>query len=49
MYKYTYDRYAFFIKADMQAIQTHNANDAIHSQWGVYDIVEEDGTLSPKN
>jgi len=48
-YKYTYDRYAFFIKADMQAIQTHNANDAIHSQWGVYDIVEEDGTLSPKN
>ena len=48
-YKYTYDGYAFFIKADMQAIQTHNANDAIHSQWGVYDITEKDGTLSPKN
>lgn len=48
-YKYTYSGYAFFIKADVQAIQTHNANDAIHSQWGVYDIVEKDGTLSPKN
>lgn len=48
-YKYTYDGYAFFIKADVQAIQTHNANDAIHSQWGVYDIVEDNGTLSPKN
>ena len=48
-YKYDYDGYAFFIKADMQAIQTHNANEAIHSQWGVYDIVEKDGTLSPKN
>ena len=48
-YKYTYDGYTFFVKADAQAIQTHNANDAIHSQWGVYDIVEKDGTLSPKN
>ena len=47
-YQYDYDGYAFFIKADVQAIQTHNANDAIHSQWGVYDIVEEDGTLSLK-
>ncbi len=47
-YKYKYNGYAFYVKADVQAIQTHNANDAIHSQWGVYDIVEEDGTLSPK-
>ena len=48
-YKYKYSGYAFFIKADVQAIQTHNATDAIHSQWGVYDITEKDGTLSPKN
>ncbi len=46
-YKYKYDGYAFMIKADVQAIQTHNANDAIRSQWGVYDVVENDGTLSP--
>ena len=39
-YKYKYDGYAFMIKADVQAIQTHNATDAIRSQWGVYDVVE---------
>lgn len=39
-YEYTYDGYAFMIKADVQAIQTHNATDAIHSQWGVYDVAE---------
>ena len=45
-YTYTYDGYAFIIKADVQAIQTHNANDAIHSQWGVTNVTESDGTLS---
>ena len=44
-YKYQYDGYAFMIKADVQAVQTHNANDAIHSQWGVYDITEDSGKL----
>ena len=47
-YKYTYDESGFSIKADVQALQTHNANDAIHSQWGVYDVVEKNGTLSLK-
>ena len=48
-YKYHYDGYAFIIEADVQAIQTHNANDAIHSQWGVGNVsasftpVEKDG------
>lgn len=46
-YKYDYDGYAFFIKADVQALQTHNATDAIHSQWGIYDVVEKDGVLKP--
>lgn len=45
-YTYTYDGYAFIIKADVQAIQTHNANDAIHSQWGVTNVTESSGTLS---
>lgn len=35
-YVYKYDGYAFFIEADVQAIQTHNAQDAIESQWGPY-------------
>ena len=48
-YEYEYDGYAFFIEADMQAIQTHNAQDAIHSQWGVYDVTEDNGQLSVGN
>ena len=34
-YIYKYDGCAFFIEADVQAIQTHNAEEAIKSQWGV--------------
>ena len=45
-YEYKYDGYAFFVEADVQAIQTHNANDAIHSQWGVYNVEAADGRLS---
>jgi len=46
-YNYKYDGYTFYIEADVQAIQTHNAQDAIHSQWGVYNIrVNSDGSLS---
>ena len=47
-YKYDYDGYAFFIEADVQAIQTHNAQDAIHSQWGVYNVSVNNGTLTVK-
>ena len=50
-YEYTYDGAAFFIEADVQAIQTHNAEDAIHSQWGVYNVTEdaEAQTLTVRN
>ena len=33
-----YDGYYFNIKATVQAIQTHNATDAIQSQWGVFNV-----------
>lgn len=55
-YEYQYDGCVFYIEADVQAIQTHNANDAIRSQWGVDNITvnytgpagneEDSGTLS---
>lgn len=38
IYEYKYDGYAFYIEADVQAIQTHNINDAIKSQWGVSNV-----------
>lgn len=45
-YIYKYDGYGFVIEADVQAVQTHNANDAIRSQWGVSNVKAEDGTLT---
>lgn len=46
-FSYKYDGYTFYIEADVQALQTHNAEDAIHSAWGVYNIkVDSDGDLS---
>lgn len=45
-YIYKYDGYGFVIEADVQAVQTHNANDAIRSQWGVSNVKVEDGTLT---
>lgn len=46
-YSYKYDGYTFYIEADVQALQTHNAQDAIHSAWGVYNVkVNTDGSLS---
>ena len=51
-YIYKYDGCAFFIEADVQAIQTHNVNDAIKSQWGVDNVTASyndetgSGTLS---
>jgi hypothetical protein len=55
-YIYKYDGCAFYIEADVQAIQTHNAQDAIESQWGPYytatyklnDDGTESGSLSVK-
>lgn len=37
-YSYQYDGATFYIEADVQAIQTHNINDAIKSQWGVSNV-----------
>lgn len=34
-YSYEYDGYSFEISADVDAVQTHNAADAIKSAWGV--------------
>ena len=42
---YQYDGYAFYIEAEVQAIQTHNVQDAIESQWGPY----INGTYSEEN
>ena len=40
-YIYKYDGCAFFIEADVQAIQTHNASQAIKSQWGVSNVTAD--------
>ena len=37
---------AFEIEAEVDAVQTHNAEDAIKSAWGVDVSVSEDGALS---
>lgn len=37
-YIYRYNGYSCAIEADVQAVQTHNANDAIRSQWGVTNV-----------
>lgn len=45
-YKYKYDGYSFNLDAEVDAVQTHNAKDAIKSAWGVDVNVSSDGTLS---
>lgn len=45
---YEYDGYTFHIEAEVDAVQTHNAADAIKSAWGVDVAVAADGTLSLK-
>lgn len=42
---YEYDGAMFVLEAEVDAVQTHNAADAIRSAWGVEVTVEEDGTL----
>ena len=32
---YKYDGVQFFVDVDVDAVQTHNAKDAIMSSWGV--------------
>lgn len=45
-YTYKYDGYAFNIEAEAQGVQTHNANDAIQSIWGVSNVSASGTTLS---
>lgn len=43
-YTYKYNGYAFHIDAEVDAVQTHNAKDAIKSAWGVDVNVSDDET-----
>ena len=45
-YSYDYDDYTFYIEADVQAIQTHNVNDAITGLWGVSNVTANDGKVT---
>lgn len=45
-FTYAYDGYTFELKAEVNAVQTHNAQDAIKSAWGVDVDVADDGTIS---
>lgn len=45
-YTYAYDGYTFELEAEVNAVQTHNAEDAIKSAWGTDVTVAGDGTLS---
>ncbi|MBE6040931.1 MAG: hypothetical protein E7220_00240 [Clostridiales bacterium] len=45
-YEYDYNGYSFFIEADVQALQTHNVNDAIKSLWGVSNVHAGGGHMS---
>ncbi len=46
---FAYDGYRFYLKAEVDAVQTHNAAEAVKSAWGVDAEVAEDGTLSLKS
>ena len=45
-YEYDYDGFTFYIEADVQAIQTHNVNDAIESLWGVKNVTAGNGRVT---
>ena len=46
-YTYAYNGYTFNVEAEVDAVQTHNAKDAIKSAWGVdVTVDEEKGTIS---
>ena len=47
-YSYDYDNYTFYIEASVQAIQTHNVNDAIDSLWGVENVSAKNGKVTVK-
>lgn len=41
---YAYDGYQFSVEIEADAVQTHNAEDAIQSAWGTQVQVSEDGS-----
>lgn len=43
-YTYKYNGYTFHVDAEVDAVQTHNAKDAIKSAWGVDVNVSDDET-----
>ena len=45
-YTYKYGDYTFHIDAEVDAVQTHNAKDAIKSAWGVDVDVDGNGNIS---
>lgn len=45
-YTYAYNGYTFNVEAEVDAVQTHNAKDAIKSAWGVNVNVAADGSIS---
>lgn len=45
---YDYDGASFVLEAEVDAVQTHNAVNAIRSAWGVETEIDEDGTLRLK-
>ena len=44
MYDYAYDGYKFVVEAEVNAVQTHNAKEAIKSAWGVDVELAADGS-----
>ncbi len=44
-YKYRYDGCRVCLEADMQAVQAHNAADAVRSVWGVTNVTVSGGRL----
>ena len=44
---YLYNGYRFSLEAEVDAVQTHSAADAVKSAWGVDVSIGEDGSLSP--
>ena len=46
VYEYEYNGYSFNVEAEVDAVQTHNAADAIKSAWGVDVTVDANGAIS---
>ena len=45
-FEYEYDGYTFNLEAEVDAVQTHNAVDAIKSAWGIDVELAADGSIS---